>query len=177
MRQLSCESFEGGIDTRCLEPNVAGVQELFLATFDDITVTVTGGTVTAITGASGATADIYYSWQFRKNSASADTSYTFQDNGNATFTQTLTVTIPKQEKVKRDVMMSLSKAQTSMIVKDKNGLYWLYGKNFGCYLQTLNAPTGLNSQTDTNGYTVTIQADEQELPLPVSDSLFPGIVI
>ncbi len=171
-----CSSITSGLSGVACGSNPGGVSEIYLANFEDVTFTLTGGTVSAIVGASGATSDFMYPYTFRRNTASVNEDLTKDiATGSLFYTQTGTIVLDKQEKTKRDELMLLDNALIIYIAKHTNGSYWLYGAEDGAYVTTNAATTG-TAKTDQNGYTITLIAEEPNRAYPIDSTIIAGIV-
>jgi len=172
-----CASITSGLAGVACGSNPGGVSEIYLANFDDISFTLTGGTVSAMLGPSGATADFMYEYTFRRNTASVNEDLTKDiATGSLFYTQTATIVLDKQDKTKRDQLMLLDNALVMYIAKHTNGTYWLYGAEDGSYVTTNAATTG-TAKTDQNGYTITMVAEEPNRAYPVDPSIIDQIVL
>lgn len=170
-----CEQITSGLNGTSCTSNPGGVSEFYLINYDDLdTVTLTGGTVSALlTG--GVTAS-FYQYTFRRNTASVTEDLNKNlDTGSLFYAQTATIVLDKIEKSKRDELMLLDNAVIAYIAKHTNGSYWLYGSTDGAYVTTNTSTTG-TAKTDQNGYTITILSEESERGYPVDPTLAAYIV-
>ena len=175
MALTPCEVITSGLNGTSCTANPGGVSEIYLINFDDLdTVTLTGGTVSAIL--TGGTASTFFEYSFRRNTASVAEDLTKDlTTGSLFYTQTAVIVLDKIEKVKRDELMLLDNALIAYIAKHTNGSYWLYGSTDGAYVTT-NASTTGTAKTDANGYTITIVAEEAPRAYPVNPAIIPGLL-
>jgi hypothetical protein len=171
---MSCVSFSGGISLNC-ELNIGSVTKLYLTDFDNVvSVTETGGTVSAITMAS---ASYFYEFEFNRNSASLQEDLTKSvEAGSAFFTQTVTVTIPRRDVQKRNTLALLTTRDLAVIVKDGNGFYWLIGRTNGAYLSEQTSTSG-TTKADGSNYVLTLIAEELNQAPAVADAVIPTILV
>ena len=171
--------------------NLPGVKTLAIGNFGDYTYTYkyykADGTETAdaaeavldadgnpikssISGATiGTGGNTMATFAFRKNTASATSTLTVNDNGTNFYTNAVTCYFPRQDTFKRLSIMSLVQGETCALVEDKNGNWWLYGHDEYLSVSEQTTETGAAS-SDNNGYNVTLSVDERMLPLPVAQA-------
>jgi hypothetical protein len=171
---MSCVSFSGGISLNC-ENNIGSLTHVYLTDFDNVvTVTESGGTVSAITMAS---ASYFYEFEFNRNSASLQEDLTKSvEAGSAFFTQTVTMTIPRRDVAKRNVLALLTQRDLAVIVKDGNGFYWLIGRTDGAYLSEQTSTSGA-TKADGSNYVLTLIAEELNQAPAVADAVIPTILV
>jgi hypothetical protein len=171
---MSCISFSGGITLDCLN-NIGGVVNVYLTDFENITsITQAGGTVSTIATASMTG---FYEFEFNRNSASF-TEELVKDvaGGSAFFNQTLTLTIPRREVRKRNVLSLLTQRDVAVIFKDSNGLYWYPGITEGMYLSAETTTTGA-AKADPNNYVLTLFAEEEFMAPGVDPTIVPALIL
>ena len=172
-------SYLTGFSTSC-GSNLPSIKKLYVGTFESGTFTYTyqqnseaqdvldadGNKI--IEAVSGATlksgADKWVEFQFRKNSSSMDTEMTTNDNGSHFYTNSATCTFAKIENSKRLALQSVASGECSMIIVDSNNQTWLIGADNPVSLTTLSGSTG-TAIGDSNQYSVTLSADEANMPL------------
>jgi hypothetical protein len=170
---MSCVSFSGGISLNC-ENNIGSLTKVYLTDFDNVvTVTESGGTVSAITMAS---ASYFYEFEFNRNSASLQEDLTKSvEAGSAFFTQTVTMTIPRRDVAKRNTLALLTQRDLAVIVKDGNGFYWLVGRTEGAYLSEQTSTSG-TTKADGSNYVLTLIAEELNQAPAVADAVIPTLL-
>lgn len=170
---MACVSFSGGISLNC-ENNIGGLTKVYLTDFDNIvTLTESGGTVSSITMAS---ASYFYEFEFNRNSATY-TEDLVKDVavGSALFTQTLTLTIPRRDVQKRNVLSLLTQRDLAVIIKDSNGFYWYPGRTEGMYLSESTSTSG-TAKADGSNYVITLTAEELERAPGVASGIVPALL-
>lgn len=176
---MACTTYLQGFSTSC-GSNLPSIKKLYIGTFESSTFTYTyqqngeaqdvldadGNKI--IEAVSGATlksgADKWVEFQFRKNSSSMDTEMTVNDNGSHYYTNSATCTFAKIENSKRLALQSVASGECTMIIVDSNNQTWLIGSENPVSLTTLTATTG-TAIGDSNQYSVTLSADEANMPI------------
>lgn len=176
MALIPCTSITSGLNGQSCTANPGGVSQIILTNFADVAnVTLTGGTVSAISAVGGGTAS-FYEYTFRRNTASVNEDLTKDlTTGSSFYTQTGTIVLDKIEKAKRDELSLLDTALIMYIARHSNGSYWLYGSTDGAYVTTNVSTTG-TAKADQNGYTVTIVAEEGVRAYPVDPALIDDLI-
>jgi hypothetical protein len=95
------------------------------------------------------------------------------ENGTLFADQAIVVQFPKQNSVLRNSLLLLAKNRCLVIVEMKNGEYFLFGEEHGCYAGgPANSGQGMG---DFNGYTITLSGQEK-LPAKQLQSLFANLL-
>lgn len=170
---MACVSFSGGIAKDC-ENNIGGLTKLYITDFDNIVgLTSTGGTVSSITLA---TASNFYEFEFNRNSATfTEDLVKSVEAGSALFEQTITVTIPRRDVVKRNTLALLTQRDLAVIIKDSNGLYWYPGEVEGMYLSESTSTSG-TAKADGSNYVLTLKGFEAERASSVASGIIAGLL-
>ena len=139
---------------------VGGIDAIFFAEFDNMTIAEASGTVTGITKATGKRF-----WKFEiptKSSANAASNPVGSiENGTLFFEQTIDFPVNKRDATTRNIVTTLAKNKVIAVTKDKDGVYRLYGKANGLYLGQSTGQTGTVA-ADANGYMLKFEGSEQE---------------
>lgn len=170
---MACVSFSGGIAKDC-ENNIGGLTKLYLTDFDNVvSIASAGGTVSSIIVAS---ASYFYEFEFNRNSA------TYQEDlvksveaGSALFEQTVTVTIPRRDRVKRNTLALLTQRDLAVIIKDSNGIFWYPGEVEGMYLSESTSTSG-TAKADGSNYVLTLKGFEAERAQCVAPGIVSGLL-
>lgn len=83
------------------------------------------------------------------------------ENGTVFFTENLTLTFHKNDAALRNLLLVLSQANLSVIVKDQREEYWLLGFQNGVRVTAGSMNTG-KAFGDLNGVTITLTGKEPE---------------
>lgn len=162
------------ITTSC-GSNVPSIKKLWVGKFGSATFTpnyVAGETdddgkqiienVKIATLVSGA--NKWVEFEFKKNTATADTEMTVNDNGSYYYNNTVTLVFNKQTNDKRLAVQALASGDCSVIYLDGNNNYWLMGYDAEVSNTATTATTG-TAATDNNQYTITLGENSGTMPL------------
>lgn len=154
-----------GIGFDC-NSNLAGIREIYLTYFDDVTITSaqtveSAHTITGLTLSSGVT---WFKYDFARNTSSLNSVLTKDDsNGTRYYTNTIELVFNKLTADKHLEVMALAAEKLAAIVVDNNGKKWFVG--YDAYISGNNTEAGTGaSADDRNGYTVTIEGTSAYLP-------------
>lgn len=173
---MSCPSVSLlGIPVDC-GASVGGIKKIYIANVADVDSVTFGvdGEVTAITMAASAK---FKSFNFRRGNASF-TSNGNRDDKNGTYfaTSEITAQFNRMEKSKRSEIVALAKADTYVIVKDYNDIYWFFGKDSYCSLSTGSGQSGA-ALADGNFYNIVLTTETAELPNTVVSSAITETIV
>lgn len=167
---MSCLKSLAGIAASC-DTNLAGIKAIYLANFDDVTVTVdeSGHTVSAITMADSAK---FYAYHFAKQTGSLTSTITKDEtNGTRYYTNVVALQFTKLEAAKHIEVEALASGQLIGIVEDNNSKKHLVGYDSYLSADEATAQTG-QSFDDLNGYNLSMSAMSAYLPFFIEDSLW-----
>ena len=171
---MACPKTLTGIGFECKDA-VGGIVEAYISDINDVvSITPTADKVTAITMAEGKK---YHTYKFRKQTGSVNSTINTDINAGTTWYQTdVVLQFTKMETSKRVEISALATGQTSIIVKDSMGKYWLVGtKESPAELTAGTAATG-TAMGDLNGYNITLSEMGAALPLEVDEDIIAGII-
>lgn len=117
--------------------------------------------VTGATFVTGATS--WAEFKFNPNTSSFEENATVDLQNNTTFyTQTINLVLARREAAKRRKLFLLADGQPELtaIVKDSNGLYWLFGSLDDKLYLTANEGGSGTAKGDLNGYTITMTCED-----------------
>lgn len=162
---MNCTSYTlSGLAAQCKD-SVGGVAKVWLADSASVTWDVSTASHTVKPDATTA----FKVYNLRKGAASMTSTLTVNDNAGSYFSTEVTMNFLKMETNKRLEVMAMLMGQTTGIVKDANGKYWGVGINNPLEGSAGTGETGTAS-SDANMYTVTISADDAELPYEITDA-------
>lgn len=162
---MNCTSYTlTGLNAGCKD-SVGGVAKIWLADQSAQTWTIDASTHTIKPSATSA----FKVYNLRKGAASMTSTLTVNDNAGSYFSTEIAMNFLKMETTKRLEVMAMLMGQTSGIVKDNNGKYWAVGVDHPLEGSAGTGETG-TATSDANQYTVTISADDAELPYEVTDA-------
>jgi hypothetical protein len=161
---MAC-SLTTGFQIGCNDSS-GGVVEFIVGNFGDLGAVTqnASGMVTAIGGSAFA-----YTYEAEKATSTVNEGIMVnRENGTVYYEQTAAYILNKASQDKRNEIKLLAQALLTVIVKDKNGKYWLMGQGAGVRLDASSAAWG-TAMADRNGYTINFKAEETE-PMPEVDS-------
>lgn len=152
---------------------MGGVKSIYLANFENVSgVTSASGIVTAIAKAGGGR---FYKFNLVRATASAIEEFTDDNATGIHFNaQTVTMIFNKMQAATRNIIATMAQATLIAVIEDRNGKYWLYGKESGLTRSGGSAATG-TAGADRNGYEVILIGEELEMALEVSSSVITTI--
>ena len=153
---MACDITQGRIK-ECKQ-NIGGTSKLFLFNYQEDPFTILAGEATAINV--GITTVFEYEIEGTLNTLVED-QVSNVDTGVTVNTQTLSITLRKQDAATSAEFNLLTYGDAQAVIKDRNGVYHALGISEGLNW-SVNAQTGGN-YTDLNGYTITGTATEGSL--------------
>lgn len=124
-------------------------------------VTVTNGVVTAM--ALESTAAGFVEYQFNPNTSNYAEEVTVDlTTGSTYYAQTVTLSLNRREAAKRQslLLIALGQPGLTIIVKDSNGLFWVFGLNDDKMFLTGNTGGSGTAKADHNGYVLTFTGED-----------------
>ena len=103
-------------------------------------------------------------FNFKKNTGELTSEMTVNDNGSHYYTNGVNLVFAKIDNGKRLSLEAVASGECTMIVLDSNNQYWLIGAENSVAMTTLSATTGV-AVGDSNQYSLTISADEANMPI------------
>lgn len=163
--QIDCRNSVGGIDT------------VYLTEFQNVpqaNITVASGVVTAMSCSSGKK---FWTYELEKENAEAtETAQISVENGTVFYEGSVVLMLKKMTAAQKNNVETLAKNRLMVIIKDKNGLYWLMGRTAGADVTGAEAKTG-KAFGDMNGYTLTITSKEATRFESVTSSLLATLTV
>ena len=148
-RLINCKDVVGGIDA------------IFFINYDDITTYVYDATNTdVIESLSGAGTVTAYKYDVKGSSALEQTVTSDRTAGTSFVSQSLTVSLTKQDLATHKQVKLMTFGRPRVIVKDRNGNYFFCGLDWGCEVTSGTISTGA-AIGDMSGYTLTLVAEEK----------------
>jgi hypothetical protein len=174
---MSCRPYQiSTIATSC-GSNIPSIKKLWIGAFESATFTVSN--VTGVTDADGnpviekvtsavlnCNEDAWVEFQFKRNTCSATSEMTVNDNGSHYYTNSVNLVFAKQDASKRLSIQALASGDCACIYLDGNGNYWLLGYENPVSLTSASAATG-TSVSDSNQYDLVLSEEAGILPIPV----------
>ncbi len=134
---------------------VGGIKNIWFADYGTLgTLTITNGTLTAITGAG----TNFYKYEVKGGNNLEQTITSSDENGTTFYAQTVTAVLTKIDVLTNVELQKAISQRPHVFVEDNNGNYFAVGLTRGCNINgTTTTGTALG---DMNGYTLTITAEE-----------------
>lgn len=161
---MSCNLISGySIDCR---ESVGGVEVIYLiensALYDasgNSRVTESSGVVTALTKNTGKR---FWKFEVPRGTASTENGITSSiENGTFFYTHKVSFPINDRSATTRNIVTTLAKNRLTFCVKEGDGSFRLFGKEFGLQLESSTAGSGV-ALADRNGFVLTFSSQERE---------------
>lgn len=145
-----------------------GIKEAYFIELENIsTITESSGTVTAITKVGS---KVFRRYQLVQETANFGEDITKnRQNGTLFYAQRGTIVFNKQSVNVRNEIMLLAKNNLVAVVKDNNGTWRMYGREYGLSLGG-NAESG-TAWGDRNGYNLNLAGNEPDMAPFVQESV------
>jgi len=155
--------------------SVGGLKSVYLIEIDNVSgVTSAAGVATAISKANGGRF-----WKYNLVKATGEATEEYQaseENGTFFHNQSINVILNKMQAATRNEIVLLSQNRLMAVIEDRNGKYWLYGKDNGLTLSAGSAKTGV-AMGDRNGYELTFSGAEEDPALEVTSGIIAGLIV
>lgn len=146
---------------------------LFIEAGNVATITETAGVVTAITLAAS---KYFYKYELVKETSSFTETVTASvQNGTIFYAQELTIILNKLQANTRNEILLLAQNSLIAIAEDKNGVYWMLGKDGGLDITGGSAASGV-ATGDRSGYELTFGGQEAALAPEVSAGIIAALL-
>jgi hypothetical protein len=168
---MACNLTQGRtIDCR---NNTGGIEKIYIANFDDVTITTVAAGV--LTGLTQAAATNFYIYNMEKENASLVETHTGSlENGTNFYDSVLDFTTKNLTASESEELTLIDQARLFCIVKTNNNKYWTVGAYFAADKLTGTSVSG-KSFGDMSGYSYSITAKEKvrmlEVDILVIDAL------
>ena len=146
---------------------------LFIEAGNIATTTEALGVVTAITLEAG---KVFYKYDLIKETSSFTETVTASvQNGTVFYGQELTVILNKLQANTRNEILLLAQNSLVAIAEDRNGKYWMLGKEGGLDMTAGTSASGV-ATGDRSGYELTFSGQEKALAPEVSSSIIAALL-
>jgi len=169
---MACNLTQGRtIDCR---NNTGGIEKIYIANFDDVTITTVAAGV--LTGLTQAAATNFYIYNLEKENASLiETQTGSLENGTNFYDSVLDFTTKNLSASESEELTLLDQARLFVIVKTNNGKYWTVGAYFAADKLTGTSVTGM-AFGDMSGYSYSITAKEKVRMLEVDSAIIAALI-
>ena len=170
---MSCTKTLSGLANSC-KSDLGGIVEAYFTDYDNIVGTpgTSGGSITALTLATGAT---FYTYKFDEN-VSNFTSTRSVNNNIGVYNHTINLQFKSLEAAKNVEVSALAEGHLAGIIKTRAGKYFFFG--YDGYLtsnDSASAETGTNYD-DFNGYNLVLNGQSAYFPFEIAPSVFSGMI-
>lgn len=171
-----CTQTLNGIGVSC-DALIGGVSAVYIANRNDVEGVTMNDTISAITMADGAKFSTYL---HRRNAAVSMSSDKGGDEaiGTHVITTNISLVFAGMDSDKRKEIDALARGQFVVIVKDKNGKYWMPivpPNDDYMSASAANASTGATT-SEANGYTLTLTGEASHFPIEVDAAAMSAII-
>lgn len=174
---MKCTPYQLSSITTSCGSNIPSIKQMWIGNFGSVTPTyayVTGVTdadgnqvIESVTGlALGTTPEYWVEYAFRKNTCSASSEMTINDNGSHYFTNALNMVFAKQDTNKRLNVEAIASGDCACIYLDGNGKYWIMNLDAEVTLTSASANTG-TAVGDSNQYELVLSQDAATMPIEI----------
>lgn len=155
---MACSNLSSGLTIGC-DNNIGGIKEFYVTEKSNITAIGLSSPGDEISTLS--MSGIFYEFEFNKGNADYVESGEFnQAAGRDLYTQTVTLTLNRREKTKRDKLILLAQRENLIIVVvDQNDVIWYLGETNGMNLTTSVGGSG-KAKNEANQYVLTFVGEE-----------------
>lgn len=155
--------------------NTGGTKRIFVLNFDpSISYTVSGTDV--VTGMTSSNPIVFFKYDLQKNTAElTEAQEMTAENETIGYTPTINFVFNKLDTPKRNELLLLARTASVVIVEDRNGRYWIVGKEAGLDMTSSTRGTGINI-TDRNGSSVALVGSESAPFQEIEFAAFSALV-
>jgi len=153
----------------------AGVQKVFIGSWNDTSLTYTIDTNGQITAFGGATVSMYTFQQTIETASFVAPAEINNENNAIQYNQTLMITLTGLTPALLNQIKTLGQGVWRVLILDKNGNYFLMGKTGPAQVSAIDSGLG-KVGTDLNGATITITAKEDQPLYSVSSGAALSVI-
>lgn len=155
---MACVTLDGGITLGC-DNNIGGLKRLWLTEKSNVTSTTLsspGDEISAFTMA-GSPAASFYEYEFNVGNANYTQTEAYEETaGRMLTTITITLTLNRREKTKRDNLALLRFKRLACVMEDNNNICW-YAPDV--VVTTIDGGSGA-AKSEPNQYVITIVGEQ-----------------
>lgn len=154
--------------------SVGGIEQILIGELSEkASSTVVAGVITAL--AMNSTKQFFIYEVDKEDAEAVETEQLSVENGTLFYEQVVNFTIKKLSVAARNEIRLLAQNRVMIIIKDNNGVYWMYGFERGAdKVGTNEAKTG-KAYGDLNGYTLAFMGKEVAPAYEVDSSLIASL--
>jgi len=156
---MSCDVANGRLEV-CKDA-IGGIDAVYFFAYEaDFVPTYDGTNTDVIDSVAGVT--VLYKYELKGANSFEQTANTSRDNGTSFITQTLSLTLKKQDITMHKTFKILMYGRPRAVVRNRNGQYFLAGLERGLDMVSGGAANG-TAMGDLNGYTLVMEGGEKIL--------------
>jgi hypothetical protein len=142
-----------------------GVKNVFIIEYPNLSaITIVAGVVTALTKVTG---KFFRKYEIEAHTGEADDNLTVKpEMGTRSTKQSVKFPINGMSASVRAEIELLAQNRLIFVIEDNNGIFYMYGKDFGLRLQSVKAGTG-KALGDRSGYDFVFEGEEKFLAFSV----------
>ena len=154
----------------------AGVQKIFIGTWNDSALTYTFGTNSIITAFGGATVSFYTFQQTIETASYTAPAEVNTENNAIQYNQTVAINVQGMNAALLNQIKILGQGVWRIMILDKNGSYFLMGKSGPVQVSAIDSGLG-KVGTDLNGAMITFTAKEDQPLYEVQASAAISLIV
>lgn len=144
-----------------------GLKDIWIIEHDDVTNVTVDATTEKITAIALASSKTFKHWQFNAETGSMTSTGNINAQNGTYYVQTdLALQFQKMESVKRLQITAATAGETSVIVRDQNGVLFYLGYDNPVMASAVSGASG-TAMGDLNGYTITLTDLSAGLPMEI----------
>lgn len=175
---MACNTLESIL--KSCTGNLGGITKLWINNGDALStssLTVSDGVLTAAT--LEGTAAGFVEFQFNPNTSNYTENATIDlGTGSTFYDQVITLVLNKREAAKRQklLLIALGQPGLTVIVKDSNGIHWIFGLYDDKVYLTGNEGGSGTAKADHNGYTLTLTGQDANPALEIDPDIIAALM-
>lgn len=152
---------------------ISGVKKMWAVEHSALgTFTETAGVITAMALDGGKS---FYGWEMEPGQGQFTAPIQrSRDNGTTFFEHKATCRFNRYETTKRNEIKIIASADIALIALDRNGKYWLLGKENGLSLESGSGDSG-KAMGDFSGFELSFTGMEPDLPIELNSSVVTSL--
>lgn len=156
--------------------SIGGVDEVYFGELEYLNTSTFATSAGAVTTMAMTGGKKFYRYELRRNTSEAKADNAGEVTaGSGYIMQSVEIQLDKFDVAKRNEIRVLAQKPLMAIVKDKNGLFSLYGSENGLDLSSGTAGTG-KAASDLNGFVLTFTGEERTYPYGISEAIVTTLI-
>jgi len=156
--------------------SIGGVDEVYFGELEYLNTSTFATSAGAVTTMAMTGGKKFYRYELRRNTSEAKADNAGEVTaGSGYIMQSVEIQLDKFDVAKRNEIRVLAQKPLMAIVKDRNGLFSLYGSENGLDLSSGTAGTG-KAASDLNGFVLTFTGEERTYPYGISEAIVTTLI-